>query len=118
MAALTSDQISAIKFHLGYNSALAQRDLAFFNERAGVAFDDYTSTRIADLIARCDDAYDVLGLADGDLLSSVQLEVTGDVDRSTALAERDSYSRRIRAYIFQLNYLAATIGVRNYREVL
>lgn len=107
---------SKVRFHLGYNLGTPAVDLARLHRAINEVPDDWTATRIGELILLCDDAFDLTTLVAGEPLPSSVTAIAGDLQRSTSLSARDPYNRRLRAYLNQSNFLASTLGVRNYRD--
>jgi hypothetical protein len=113
---LSDSQQSAIKFHLGYHHGIPAQDFASLYRAFSLVADEYTTEKIGILIDRCESAFDDLALGGGSLIPTAELDVGGDTTRTTSLTERDPYPRRVRAYNNECNYLARSLGVRNFRD--
>lgn len=116
MFPLTSEQQAKTKFHLGYNLATPAADHARIFRAMTQIPDEWTSGRVGDLIVACDGAYELTSLEAGTPATDLATSIEGDLDRTTSLLARDPYNRRLRAYVNQCNFLATTLGVRNYRD--
>ncbi|MGA1603693.1 MAG: hypothetical protein ACO4CG_15610, partial [Prochlorothrix sp.] len=116
MVALSAENVSKVKFHLGYNYGVPVEDLARVTRACAEILDDWTRTKIETQITRCETAYGLLELSAGELRAEKETVVTGDVTRTVQEKEKDPFNRRMRYYLECGNYLARTLGVRNYRD--
>jgi len=115
--ALTSDQKSTIRFHLGYSQDRAiSGALTWLNSVMGSLPDTWTETRIIALIARCDAAFTATQYTNttGKVVSKTTT-ITGDAALVTSEEVLPSFSRRWRAYLHECQILADALGVDNYR---
>jgi len=116
MVALTDTQKSMVRFHLAYSDAVPAGDRARLEEAMSLVPDEWTRSRIGDVLARCETAYSLTQLTAGDLTLDEQVAVTGDVVSTTDTKSRASWSKRQRFYAIETDNLALILGVRNYRN--
>lgn len=116
MPALSEISKSQTRFHLLYNDAVPAGDRARIERAMTETADDWTVTRISELITRCENAFLETQLEEGDLVADEEIAITGDVVRTTQSRNRATWNKRQRYYLHETNALARTLGVRNYRD--
>jgi hypothetical protein len=116
MPALSDTQKSQTRFHLSHTAATPAGDRARLERAMNEVPDNWTVTRIGDLLTRCEAAYTLTQLTAGDLITDERIAITGDVIRTTDSKNRETWAKRQRYYLQETTMLARSLGVRNYRD--
>lgn len=117
MVSLSPENQAKVRFHLGYNYSIPAHDYAKLNSAMTTIPDNWTLGRIEELIERCEIAYAQTAIDEGAIVDNKRQEITGDIIRTTIEGDRSSYNLRYRDYYNECNYLAVTLGIRNYRDI-
>lgn len=122
MVSLTDENQAKVKFHLGYNYSVPPADYARVLNAMTTIPDDWTVTRIGELINRCEVAYANTAIDEGVIIDNERESFNGTegavvTQQTTLFGSRDTYNLRYRDYMNECRNLAITLGVRNYRDI-
>lgn len=110
---ITDTQKSQVRFHLGYSLSVPSGDRTILESRLG-NLDAYYESKAIEILARCDEAFELTKLTEGMPQDSQSTTVSGDIARVTVFSQSNSYNLRLRAYHNETNHLAQLLGVFNY----
>lgn len=113
---LSATDQAKCKFHLGYNFNTPAIDLARLYRAMKEVPDIWTLGRLSGLIQRCEDAYSN-SVYNADTLYNTSLRTTTSESSSSTLSQDALTSNeKIRHYYNEIEFLATSLGVRNYRN--
>jgi hypothetical protein len=116
MPAIDTTTQERIPFYLGYTSqAVPWGDRALL--RRALDRTDYNNWELSEIgkqVDRCQRTWEEIEEASDDV--AYRRIIIGDVNRTDTEFRSEKFTGRKRAFIFESDQLAATLGVRNYRN--
>ncbi|PSB29893.1 hypothetical protein [Stenomitos frigidus] len=116
MSSLSDLDKSRARWHLGYNESVPTGDRTLMEIRMTKIADSFTVGKIRDRLDRCDRTeVETETDAQGSGIVTKRF-LLGDVNRTDVNYQAESLQKRERAYMKELNALATSLGVRNWRD--
>lgn len=124
MVALSLENQARVKFHLGYNFATPAVDHGRLYGATNNIPDSWQHDKIVTLLNRCDASFALTQLSETTLIEILRINTTYNRTGFRPLSNTGSRSRqvtdlwmaRVKAYEYDCQFLASTLGVRNYRD--